>query len=229
MSTVTAFSKAVFAFFFSISISIAADGVPASTENTKSDDGAIKILFLGDSLTEGYGVAKEKSYPYLVIERLNSRFTQRRMAKRVAALYGGVAGSTSASALSRLRGFLEAKPRYLFLAMGANDGLRGLPAAEMEKNLEATIDLAKKEGMTIILAGMRLPPNYGKETGELFAAVFSRLAKKHDLKFIPFLLQNVGGEQSMNTEDGIHPNEKGHAKIADLVFPVLENILTDGK
>ena len=193
-----------------------------------ADDGAIKILFLGDSLTEGYGVSKEKSYPALVVEKLNHRFAERKMAKRVAALYGGISGSTSASALSRLRWFLKAKPRLLFLAMGANDGLRGLPASEMEKNLDATIELARKEGLKTILAGMRLPPNYGKKNGEEFAAVFTRLAKKYELPFVPFLLANVGGEQALNIDDGIHPNEKGHEKIAEQIFPVLENVLTEG-
>ena len=208
--------------------SVSAFADPSATEATKSSDGAIKILFLGDSLTEGYGVSKEKSYPSLVIEEMNAYFLQRRMAKRVAALYGGVSGSTSASALSRLRWFLKANPRILFLAMGANDGLRGLPASEMEKNLEATIVLAKKEGLKVVLAGMRLPPNYGKKDAAEFEAVFSRLAKKYDLTFVPFLLANVGGEQALNIEDGIHPNEKGHAKIADQIAPVLENILTEG-
>lgn len=193
------------------------------------DEGAIKILFLGDSLTEGYGVAKEKSYPYLVVERLNNRFVARRMAKRAAALYGGVSGSTSSSALSRLRWFLKAKPRVLFLAMGANDGLRGLPPAEMEKNLEATVELARKEGLRTVLAGMKLPPNYGKKNSAEFEAVYARIAKKYDLTFIPFLLADVGGEKDLNIEDGIHPNDKGHAKIADLIFPTLENILTEGK
>ncbi|MBS1963869.1 MAG: arylesterase [Bdellovibrionales bacterium] len=208
--------------------SAAAGDVPA-TENTKSSDGAIKILFLGDSLTEGYGVPKEKAYPTLVVERLNNRFAHRKMAKRVAALYGGVSGSTSASALSRLRWFLKAKPSVLFLAMGANDGLRGLPPAEMEKNLDATIALARKEGLKIVLAGMRLPPNYGKKNSEEFAAVFTHLAKKYDLPFVPFLLATVGGEKDLNIEDGIHPNEKGHAKIAELIFPTLENVLTEGR
>jgi acyl-CoA thioesterase-1 len=199
-----------------------------ATVSTKSSEGATKILFLGDSLTEGYGVSKEKSYPTLVIQQMNDYFLQRRMAKRVAALYGGVSGSTSSSALSRLRWFLKANPRVLFLAMGANDGLRGLPPSEMEKNLDATIVAAKNAGMIVVLAGMKLPPNYGKKNGAEFEAVFSRLAKKYDLKFIPFLLANVGGEAALNIEDGVHPNEKGHAKIAAMVAPVLENILTEG-
>lgn len=191
-------------------------------------DASIKILFLGDSLTEGYGVAKDKSYPALVVERLNARFVTRRMAKRVSALYGGVSGSTSASALSRLRWFAKAKPGVVFLAMGANDGLRGLPTVEMEKNLEATLRFAREEGMKVVLAGMRMPPNYGKRNAEEFAAVFPRLAKRYDLPLVPFLLAGVGGEKELNIEDGIHPNEKGHAKIADTVFPYLENVLTEG-
>ncbi len=215
-----------------IALSLVAGAVASEVappiEATKSD-AAINILFLGDSLTEGYGVPKDKAYPTIVVERLNEYFNQRRMAKRVAALYGGVSGSTSASALSRLRWFLKVKPRILFLAIGANDGLRGVPASVMEKNLEATIELAKKEGMKIVLAGMRLPPNYGKKTGEEFAAVYSRLAKKYDLTFVPFLLANVGGEKNLNIEDGIHPNEKGHAKIAEMLLPTLENILTEGR
>lgn len=212
-----------------LSSNLALAGDPPATENTKSSEGAVKILFLGDSLTEGYGVPKEKAYPTLVVERLNNRFAQRKMAKRVAALYGGVSGSTSASALSRLRWFLKAKPRVLFLAMGANDGLRGLPPAEMEKNLDATIELARKEGLKVVLAGMRLPPNYGKKNSEEFAAVFTRLAKKYDLPFVPFLLATVGGEKDLNIEDGIHPNEKGHRKVAELIFPTLENVLTEGR
>jgi len=228
---ISTFASTTFALLLASFVSIAAatadDSIPA-TRATKSDAGAIKILFLGDSLTEGYGVPKEKAYPTLVIERLNERFIQRKMAKRVAALYGGVSGSTSASALSRLRWFLKAKPRILFLAMGANDGLRGLPASEMEKNLDATIELAKKEGMTVVLAGMKLPPNYGKKDRAEFEAVFARLAKKHGITFVPFLLSGVGGEKDLNIDDGIHPNEKGHRKIAELVEPVLENILTEG-
>jgi acyl-CoA thioesterase-1 len=225
-------SRWIFHFFlvtFFLFGSLAGAADISATEAIKSDDGAIKILFLGDSLTEGYGVTKDKAYPTLVVERLNEKFIQRKMAKRVSALYGGVSGSTSASALSRLRWFLKAKPRILFLAIGINDGHRGVPASDMEKNIQATIELAKQEKIQIVLAGMRLPPNYGKKAGEDFAGVFTRLAKRYDLPFIPFLLANVGGEKTLNGEDGIHPNEKGHEKIAELVTPTLENILTEGR
>ncbi len=211
------FAAAVFPFFAlaTLSFAVAAD----------SGDGAIKILFLGDSLTEGYGISKEKAYPKLVIEQLNNRFVVRRMAKRVDGLYAGVSGATSASAVSRLRWFLKAKPKVLFLAMGGNDGLRGLPPAEMEKNLDSTIQLAKDNGMEVVLAGMKIPPNYGKKNMAAYEAVFPRLAKKHAIPLVPFLLEGVGGEKDFNIEDGIHPNEKGHQKIADTVAPYLEKAL----
>ncbi len=190
-----------------------------------AEDGTIKILFVGDSLTEGYGVSKDEAYPTVVAEELNRKFKLRRMAKRVEALNGGVAGATSASGLSRLRWFLKAKPRVLFLALGANDGLRGLSPADLERNLDGTISLAKKEGMKVVLAGMKLPPNYGKKNGEEFEAVYPRLAKKYNLPLLPFILVGVGGEKDLNTEDGIHPNAKGHQKVAALVVPYIEEAL----
>lgn len=188
----------------------------------RADDGAIKILFIGDSITEGYGVSKDEAYPVLVINELNRKFTLRRMAKRVEGINGGVSGATSASALPRLRWFLKAKPRILFLALGANDGLRGLSPADLEKNLDVTIDLAKKEGMKVVLAGMKLPPNYGRKSGEEFEAVYPRLASKYKIPLVPFILAGVGGEKELNIEDGIHPNAKGHKRIAELVTPYLE-------
>jgi acyl-CoA thioesterase I len=197
-----------------------------TTTALAASDGEIKVLFLGDSLTEGYGVPKEKAYPALVVEKLNQRFITRRTAKRVAPLYGGISGSTSASALSRLRWFLKANPRVLFLALGANDGLRGLPVKDLEKNLDATISLALSKKIDVILAGMRIPPNYGKKNAEEFESVFKRLAQKYKVTFIPFLLEGVGGVKELNIEDGIHPNEKGHQKVAELVFPYLEKVLT---
>lgn len=197
----------------------------ASGRKSEVASNATKILFLGDSLTEGYGVSREKSFPTRVVEKLNARFVVRKMARRVEPIYGGVSGSTSASALSRLRWFLKSKPKILFLAMGANDGLRGLPVKELEKNLDATIQLAQKEGVTVILAGMKLPPNYGKKNAAEFEAVYPRLAKKYHLTLVPFLLSDVGGEKDLNIEDGIHPNEKGHAKIAEDIFPYLEKVL----
>lgn len=185
----------------------------------------VKILFVGDSLTEGYGVAKDEAYPSLVALELNRKFSKMKTSKRVEALNGGVAGATSASAVPRLRWFLRAKPQVLFLALGANDGLRGLSPVDLEKNLDAALTLALKEGMRVVLAGMKLPPNYGKKNGEKFEAVYPRLAAKYHIPLVPFILAGVGGEKDLNTEDGIHPNAQGHKKVAELVLPYLEKVL----
>jgi acyl-CoA thioesterase-1 len=210
--------------FLGIWFSLSAFGAAEPTAVPSSAVGP-KILFLGDSLTEGYGVSRERSFPAKAIERLNDKFVQRRLAKRVDGLYAGVSGSTTASGPSRLKWFLKAKPDVLFLALGANDGLRGVPAAETEKNLDATMKIAQEAGMKIVLAGMKLPPNYGKKSGGEFEVVFAKLAKKYDAILMPFLLEGVAGEKTLNQEDGIHPNEKGHAKMAEAVVPYLEKAL----
>jgi acyl-CoA thioesterase-1 len=214
------FRKIFLPFLFALSALAASEPAAAPSPSVGP-----KILFLGDSLTEGYGVSRERSFPVKAIERLNDKFVQRRMAKRVDGLYAGVSGSTTASGPTRLRWFLKAKPDVLFLALGANDGLRGVPAAETEKNLDVTMKLAQDAGIKIVLAGMKLPPNYGKKSGAEFEAVFAKLAKKYDAILIPFLLEGVAGEKDLNQEDGIHPNEKGHAKMAEAVVPYLEKAL----
>ncbi|MBU0972305.1 MAG: arylesterase, partial [Proteobacteria bacterium] len=138
---------------------------------------------------------------------------------------GSISGSTTAGALSRLKWFLRAKPKILVLALGANDGLRGLSTEEMAQNLDKTIVLAKKNHIRVVLAGMKIPPNYGPEYSNEFARVFEALAEKYHLSFIPFLLKDVAGIASLNQADGIHPNQEGHKIIAATVFPfILEQL-----
>jgi acyl-CoA thioesterase-1 len=134
---------------------------------------------------------------------------------------GSISGSTTASAVSRLKWFLRAKPDILVLALGANDGLRGLPLDEMAKNLDNAIVLAKENQIRVILAGMEIPPNYGPEYTKAFREVFPALARRHQLEFIPFLLENVAGDPSLNQADGIHPNARGHRIIAAHVLPFI--------
>lgn len=173
------------------------------------------ILFLGDSLTAGYGVEKEKAYPALVEKKLNEKY-------QVKVLNGGVSGSTTASGLSRLRWFLKAKPDIVVLILGANDGLRGIKLGESKKNLEKIILKAKDENLKIIIAGMMIPPNYGKEYTEKFKQMYIELKDKYKLSWIPFILKDVAGLEKMNIEDGIHPNTNGHEKIAENLIPYLE-------
>lgn len=174
------------------------------------------VLVMGDSLTEGYRLAKEEAYPYLIEQELRKKFPDLRV------INGGVSGSTSASAMKRLDWYLKAKPEIMILAMGANDGLRGVKTEETGKNLSAVIEKAKSSGIKVILAGMKLPPNYGKDYTERFNRLFPDLARKHKLKFIPFILEDVAGKPKLNLPDGIHPNPEGHKVMAKNVLKYLE-------
>lgn len=179
-----------------------------------------KIVFLGDSLTEGYGVDKEQSYPSLIQKKLDEKQTG-----RYKVINGGVSGSTTASGKSRLRWFLKAKPQILVIALGANDGLRGIKVTESEKNLGEIITLAQKNNLKVILCEMHLPVNYGKEYRKDFNKMFKRVKEKFKTGFIPFLLDGVGGVKEMNIEDGIHPNVNGHKRVAKNVMNYLKEYL----
>lgn len=176
----------------------------------------IKVVFVGDSLTAGYGVEREKAFPYLVGEKLKKDGVV------VKVINGGVSGSTTANALSRMKWFLKSKPDIMILALGANDGLRGISYESSKENLEKAIKIAEDHQVRMVLAGMQLPPNYGKEYRNQFKEIFPMLAKKYKLNLIPFLLEGVAAEKELNIEDGIHPNEKGHQKIANLVLPYIK-------
>ncbi len=181
-----------------------------------AQESPIRILFMGDSLTAGLGVAPEEAYPSLIQEMLLQKgFTD------IQIINGSISGSTTASALSRLQWYLKAKPDILVLALGANDGLRGLATTQMAQNLDQAIVLAKEQGIRVILAGMQIPPNYGVEYAKAFREVFGRLAETHKIPLIPFLLKEVAGNASLNQADGIHPNREGHKIMAATVVAIL--------
>lgn len=178
-----------------------------------------KIIVIGDSITEGYGVSREQAYPSLV-QKLADKNGQ-----SWNVINAGISGSTSASAPSRVNWHLKQKPDLIVLALGGNDGLRGAPVQSIADNLSAALQLCQKASVKVILAGIQIPPNYGAEYSKNFAAVFPRVAHKFKVPLIPFLLQNVGGKRDLNLADGIHPNEKGHAEIADTVYrAILKNL-----
>lgn len=181
---------------------------------------AQKFLFLGDSLTEGYGVPKDKAYPYVTAEILKEK------GFAIEVLNGSISGSTTASSLSRLKWYLKAKPDWLFLALGANDGLRGIKVDESYSHLEKTILLAKEKGVKVVVAGMMVPPNYGPDYGKKFNQMFKDLKTKNGAYLMPFLLVDVAGEKKYNQEDGIHPNVEGHKKmgenVANFLLPLLK-------
>lgn len=195
------------AYLFFLSFANAASEKPALTT----------IAFLGDSLTEGYGLDKNKAFPALIENILKSK------GKNVKVINAGISGSTSASAPSRMKWLLKAKPDWVVLALGANDGLRGLDIKEMKKNLVEAIEIAENAKIKILFAGMKVPPNFGEDYSKNFEKAFSDVAKqKSKVIFLPFLLEKVGGEKKLNLPDGIHPNEEGHKIMADLVLKYLE-------
>ena len=188
-------------------------GAPVSAKETR-------VLFLGDSITAGLGVEKEAAFPAVVDRMLK----QQGMA-HVTAINAGISGSTTASGLSRLKWHLKTAPHVLVLALGANDGLRGLSLENMAVNLDDTIALALENNLCVVLAGMEIPPNYGPEYTGQFRRTFRDLAEKHGISLIPFLLDNVGGVADMNQVDGLHPNPAGHRQIAATVLPYIKECL----
>jgi acyl-CoA thioesterase-1 len=174
------------------------------------------VLVMGDSLTEGYRLSKEEAYPAILEKELKKNHPD------IKVINGGVSGSTTASAMKRLEWYLKARPDIMILALGANDGLRGVKTEETRKNLERVIEKARGSGIKVILAGMRMPPNFGKEYTESFNELFPALAKEYKIPLIPFILEGVAGKSALNLADGIHPNPEGHRIMARTVMKYLE-------
>ena len=190
--------------------------LPGKIPSLFAKDTGVKVVILGDSISAGLGVEPEQAFPFLVQDMLKQKGFA-----FVNITNCSISGSTTAGATSRLKWYLKTKPDILVLALGANDGLRGLSTDLMTQNLEKAIILAKKNGIKVILAGMKIPPNYGAEYAKAFESSFVSLAQKHDLPFIPFLLKDVAGKSFLNQADGIHPNPEGHKIIATTVFDIL--------
>ena len=178
-----------------------------------------KILALGDSLTEGYGVDPKYSYPSQLERKLQLNGFKYKV------INGGVSGSTTASGMSRLKWFMKAKPSHMILALGGNDGLRGLKIEASKKNLNEVILMAKKSKIKVILAAMQMPPNYGKEYRQKFKNIYYDLAKEHKLTVIPFVLKGVAGKKEFNIEDGIHPNSEGYKIVTENIYKILKELL----
>jgi acyl-CoA thioesterase-1 len=179
------------------------------------------ILFFGDSLTAGYGLSTEEAFPALIGKNLSEK------GKPVKVINAGLSGETSAGGLTRIDWILRQPIDVFVLELGPNDGLRGLPLEQTEKNLQAIIDKvkAKYPMVKIVIAGMLVPPNMGPDYSAKFQKIFSALAKKNKATLIPFLLKDVAGVETLNQADGIHPNAAGHKIVADNVMPVIEPLL----
>ncbi len=178
-----------------------------------------KILILGDSLTEGYGVEKGEAFPAQLEARLNQ------WQDRFEVLNGGSSGSTSASGVRRLKWYAKSHPDLILLTLGSNDGLRGVKPDATQKNLEAVLEYCRAQKWPVVLAGLKVPPNYGIEYSKAFEKIFPTLAAKYQVPLIGFLLEGVAGEANLNQADGLHPNASGHMRIAEHIFGYLKPIL----
>lgn len=201
-------------------VALAAGGQPLQT--TPQPGGEAKtVLFFGDSLTAGYGLAPAQAFPAMIQEKINARGWNFRVVN------AGLSGETTAGGLRRIAWILQRPMAVLVLELGANDSLRGLPVTEARQNLQGIIDRTRQKypQARIVLAGMHAPPNLGREYTTSFRTMFSELAAANDTALIPFLLEGVAGIPALNLPDGLHPTPAGHQIIAENVWKVLAPVL----
>ena len=181
------------------------------------------ILFFGNSLTAGYGLETGEAFPSLIQDRLDS------LDLAYEVINAGLSGETTAGGAGRIDWILEQPVDIFVLELGGNDMLRGLDVGETEKNLHGILETVKGKypDIPIIIAGMKAPPNMGQEYTRQFEGIYPRLAKEFTAGLIPFFLEGVGGIDSLNLADGIHPNAKGQKIVRENVWSVLENYLRD--
>lgn len=189
---------------------------------TQSKSGKL-IIFYGNSLTAGYGLELSQAFPALVQQKIDSAGLPYQV------INAGVSGETSSGGLGRIDWVLQQKPDVFVLELGANDGLRGIPVSETRKNLQEIINRVKGKypDCEIILAGMQIPPNMGQDYTAEFRKIYPELAKENKIHLIPFLLENVGGEPELNLEDGIHPNIEGQKIVAENVWEVMYDVISE--
>lgn len=178
-----------------------------------------RIVILGDSLTAGFGIAPDEAYPALLQRKLDAK------GYRFEVVNAGVSADTSAGGMRRLDWALAGDVRVLVIALGANDGLRGLAVADMQRNLSTIIQRAQARGIAVLLTGLEAPPNFGGGYASEFRQAYRDLAKEHEVAFLPFLLEGVAGHPEFNQGDGVHPNREGARRVAEHVWTTLEPLL----
>ena len=197
--------------------------VPGSAEQPSqaTADSRPVIVAFGDSLTAGHGLRAGQSYPDFLQQELDRKGYAYQVRNE------GISGDTTSAGLVRVGIVARLKPAFVIVAFGGNDGLRGLAPDSMKDNLRGTVTALKKAGATVVLAGMKLPPNYGREYTDSFEAVFHELAAEMGAPLIPFLLEGVGGYSELMQEDGVHPNVDGTRMVAAHVMGYLEPLLDE--
>jgi acyl-CoA thioesterase-1 len=178
-----------------------------------------RVVILGDSLTAGLGLPADEAFPAILQAKIDRAHLQYQVVN------AGVSGDTTAGGLRRLDWVLTGDVRVLVVALGANDALRGLPVTEIRQNLSTIVSSARQRGVTVLLAGMEAPPNFGSEYTAAFRRVYHEVAREQNVPLIPFLLEGVAGQSSLNQADGIHPNAEGARRVADVVWPALQPLL----
>ncbi|WP_419192466.1 arylesterase [Engelhardtia mirabilis] len=176
------------------------------------------VLFMGDSIGAGLHLAEHQAFPALLQQRLSAAGLPFRLVN------ASESGRTAAGGAAAIDWSLRTKPDLVVIELGGNDGLRGIPVEETERNLRAMIAASRDAGARVLLLGVRLPPNYG-EAAERFDALYPALAKELDVAFVPFFMEGVGGVPELNLADGLHPTAVGHERLADNVEPTLRELL----
>jgi len=194
----------------------AAEATPATSTSSVP-----RIVILGDSLTAGLGIEKEQAYPALLQRRLDEE------GLKYEVVNAGVSGDTTAGGLRRFDWATEGNTQVLVVALGGNDGLRGLPVSETRRNLAEIIERAQTRRIRVVLTGMEAPPNYGEQYTSEFRRTFTDLAAKYHVPLVPFLLEGVAGIPSLNNADGIHPNPQGARIVERNVWKALEPVLEE--
>src|SRR5688500_823845 len=201
----------------------AATSSPSGSSSEPATDRRRNVLFVGTSLTAGYGVGEDVAFPAVIQQKIDSAGLPFRVVN------AGISGETSAGGLRRIDWSLQQPLDVLVLELGANDGLRGIDPAEMRRNLDAILKRTRDRYPTaaIVLTGMEAPPNLGDVYTSQFRSAFADLAREHGALLVPFLLEGVAAQPGFNIEDGIHPNLQGHRIIADNVWRVLGRLLRE--
>lgn len=210
--------KQILPFFLMV---LLATSAPVLEARSSSETAQARVVFFGDSLTSGYGIDPDETYPALIQEKTRER------GWNIRSVNAGLSGETSAGGLRRIDWILRQPVDVFVLELGANDGLRGLRPADTKRNLQGIIDRVQERypQAKIVVAGMQVPPNMGRSYSEEFAAIFPRLAEQNEAALIPFLLEGVGGVPELNLPDGVHPTAEGHRVMAATVWKTLEPVL----
>jgi acyl-CoA thioesterase I len=201
--------------------SAAAPAAPAGPDAAPAPPVAARprLVVLGDSIASGYGLRRDESFP----ARLQQRIDSEGLGFEV--VNAGVSGDTSAGGLRRLDWALDGDVRVLIVELGGNDGLRGLPPDQLKKNLTAIVRAARERHLAVLLCGMEAPPNAGPAYATAFREAFTAVAREEGVPLVRFVLDKVAGVESLNQEDGIHPNARGARIVAETVWPALKPLL----